>query len=115
MAAGIWILVTVIALFLILMAFIFHRKKKTRMNYYGFFVMGLIWLLIGIPLKNEGLMALGIIFSLVGMMNSDKWMEHWHGWHHLEKGDKLMRTFLLIVAGIISIGLILYIIFGPKV
>lgn len=42
-------------------------------DYRNLFVMGLVWMIIGFPLNNQALWALGIILTVVGLLNTKKW------------------------------------------
>ena len=55
------IILAIIALILVVLAMIFtikiakSKKRKRAPDYYALFIMGLIWLVVGIPLDNTPL------------------------------------------------------------
>ena len=53
MAARFWIMITVAVLLVVLgvVAFLMTRKKKTLPDYYALFIMGVVWLPLGIATK----------------------------------------------------------------
>ena len=105
----VWLLVAVGLLILILgiVYIVSIRKKKRPVDYYNFFIMGIIWAGAGIPLKNFALSAMGIIFMILGLVNKDKWKQNRRKWKDLTKGERkitliiMFLLLLLIVAGFI--------------
>jgi hypothetical protein len=84
-----WVLVAVLAL-LITFLFVYlvkrSKKEKRETDYRNLFNMGVIWLIIGAALeindmnRGEGfdfnaLLILGLIFTLAGVANKNKWSE----------------------------------------
>jgi formate hydrogenlyase subunit 3/multisubunit Na+/H+ antiporter MnhD subunit len=75
-----WILI-IIAILIITLAIVFiatiKNKKKHEPDYYTFFVMGLIFLplgIIGMMRDNYSVFfILGLVFIAVGLVNKDKW------------------------------------------
>lgn len=73
-----WILISIsILLILGLIIFIYFRKKgvKREPDYRTLFILGIIWLPMGIPLKNYAFTAMGLAFMIIGLVNKDKWKE----------------------------------------
>jgi len=105
-----WILIAIgiLLILLIIIALMITRKKKTKVNYYSFFISGLIWAAFGIPLKNYVLSAMGIIFIIIGLINKKTWKENRTRIKNLNKKQKIARiiiigalTLLLIIAFIL--------------
>ncbi len=94
-----WAIFGVLVLALIIAIFIFQMTKKKKMppDYYAFFVMGLVWLIVGFPLKNQGLILLGLIFVIIGLVNKSKWKKNKQTWDKLNKKEKLFRTVIVLV------------------
>ena len=100
----IWILISVAVAIVILgvLAIFFIRAKegKHEVDYYSLFIIGLIWIAVGVPLNNSALWIIGIVFFILGVTNKDKWKK-------MNKRQKnilyiaVAMLFLLLVAGII--------------
>jgi len=111
MLAVIWIVLGIIVLTTILFAIAMSLKKKEnrKPDYYAFYIIGITWLAIGLPLKNYGLFLMGLIFSIVGIVNKDKWKKNRQDWKKLSHKEKNFRMFLIIIFGIILlIGIVFY-------
>jgi ABC-type amino acid transport system permease subunit len=97
-----WILISIlIALILLVLAVIWAKKNNKRpTDYYTFFIIGLIWTVFGIPLKNYALSGMGVVFLVVGLVNKDKWEKNRVKWSDLTEEERKIRTWLIIVLGI---------------
>lgn len=79
------------------------KKEKIEVDYYLLFILGIIWLVIGL-FGNWGLFAIGLLFFIFGWVHRDKWEEERRDWESLNKKEKaimiLIIGFLIIlVAG----------------
>jgi hypothetical protein len=107
MAARIWIIIAVLVLIILLglIAFV-SKKKKHSPDYKTYFILGVIWLPIGVATGNPGLWILGLVFMALGLANKSKWREH--------KVTKEQRKFQLIaiIVGLLTllvlVGVFLY-------
>ncbi|MCJ7734269.1 MAG: hypothetical protein MUP11_06950 [Anaerolineales bacterium] len=76
-----WLTIAIFGLMLLLLAVYITKKEKSDMNYRIFFIMGVIWLAIGLiiplfsgrPFEMSGLISIGLIFTLIGLANKSKW------------------------------------------
>ena len=79
-----YILIIILVLIMILSAIAIlsdKEGKKRPSTYYTFFIMGVIWAVFGLvvffmnktPLMGNGLFTLGVIFTILGIANKDKW------------------------------------------
>ena len=79
-----WIMIGVVAALVVLVAivFVFKRKKgkiEEDADYRAFFLMGISWIMIGLPMtifygfEFNALFAMGIIFTIMGAANRPKW------------------------------------------
>ena len=97
----------VVILGVLAILFIKHNEGKHKVDYYSLFIMGLIWLVIGIPLRNTILEVFGIAFFVLGLFNKKKWKKNRTDWTKVTKKQKkilylsMIMLFLLLVAGII--------------
>lgn len=57
--------------------FIVRRQKgdMPETDYRVFFILGIVWLPLGIATDNPGFWGMGAIFLIVGLANRDKWQE----------------------------------------
>jgi hypothetical protein len=111
MDSMIWILISIAVAIVVLgvLAILFVRAKegKHEVDYYSLFIMGLIWIAVGIPMNNSALWIIGIVFFTLGIVNKDKWKKNKMNWKKMNKRQKnilyisIAMLFLLLVAGII--------------
>jgi len=83
-----------------LLAFaIVRNKNKGDMptNYRTLFIIGIVWLPIGIATQNPGLWGAGLAFLIAGLVNKDKWEEE-RTWSELSSSEQ--RTKLLLIGGL---------------
>jgi len=103
-----WIAVSVGLLILVLLVLVlaFKRKKKVPPDYYTFYIMGLIWVIIGLPTGNIPLAAMGFIFMLTGLIHKDQWKKNKRKFSDMSRKEQKMMLILigvltlLVVAGL---------------
>jgi len=100
-----WIFIAVAVLIVLVgvAAIVIARKKeKHQPDYYTFFIMGITWLAIGLPLKNPGLWVMGIIFLVIGLVNRDKWKDR-RTWSGLTPVERNMKLAAIIILGVLAL------------
>ncbi|VVB74463.1 Uncharacterised protein [Candidatus Tiddalikarchaeum anstoanum] len=95
------LVIILLGLFLIIIKF--GMKKKTPVDYYSIFIMGVIWLIIGIPLNNSALWELGFIFTIIGLVNKDNWRKDRYDWSKLSRAEIKTRIIIISVGVILAI------------
>jgi len=96
-------MIMVLAIIIILFIFWFmaaRGKKQQPTDYYALFVIGLVWLAAGIPLKNYPLSAMGGIFTVLGIVNKDKWKER-KKWNELSAEEQRLKKAIMIIMGVL--------------
>lgn len=100
-----WILlsiaIAIVLLFVIML--IVNRKIKRPVDYYNFFIIGFIWLVIGFPLDNPVLSIIGLVFMIIGLVNRKKWKANRRTWKGLSKKEKRVRIWIMIILLILII------------
>ena len=75
-----WILFLIGALFLVLVVFMIVAGRKHRQqivpDYRALFVLGIVFLPLGVPSGNWGLSIMGAAFLVAGIRHRDKWGKH---------------------------------------
>jgi len=66
-------LVVLIGLFVVIVATRGKYGKAKEPNYQTFFIMGVVWFVLGLPLQNSGLWILGLVFLVLGIANKGAW------------------------------------------
>jgi len=111
MDSMVWILISVAVVIVLLgvlaIFFIKSKEGKHKVDYYSLFLIGIIWVAVGIPLNNSALWIIGIVLFIIGLANKDKWKKNKMDWKKITKRQKnilyiaTVMLFLLLVAGII--------------
>jgi vacuolar-type H+-ATPase subunit I/STV1 len=107
-AVFILVLIAAIALALGIWTLIYYRKRKYEPDYYTFFIIGLVWLPLGIATGNSTFWILGAVFFIIGLANKDKWKKK-KAWNKLsEKEKKLILLSIFIGLLLLILGMIFY-------
>jgi len=106
-----WIILSLLILGLIvLLCFIFLKRARRREpNYRAMFFIGIIWLAMGVPLGNETLTVIGIVFALAGIIHKKKWGRK-RPWKKVSKKEQKARMITMAVIGTAMAALLLVII-----
>ncbi|MBT3262149.1 hypothetical protein HN592_05620 [Candidatus Woesearchaeota archaeon] len=98
-----WAMVLIGVLIAILLAvFLYTRKgKKQKTDYYSLFTIGIIWVAIGIPLKNVGLWGLGLAFMVVGLVHKSEWKQNIKDRKKLNTKERKKLLWILTILGIV--------------
>jgi uncharacterized membrane protein SirB2 len=113
MTGGTWLtisgLILILVIILAVVAIVAQRKTRRPPDYRTFFIIGVIWLAIGIPIKSYAMSALGLILATLGLANRKKWKETSTKWGELAREEKMVKVFLIVVLSVLVIGgLVLY-------
>ncbi|MEK6925982.1 MAG: hypothetical protein AABW50_01750 [Nanoarchaeota archaeon] len=108
-AAGL-VFLMVLATFLVFMFTM--RRHKNNPDYYALFIIGILWFIIGIPIKNYFLSLIGLIFFAVGIANKDKWKANRRQWHKMSPHERKLVVFEIITLAIlILLGVLISVMF----
>jgi uncharacterized membrane protein SirB2 len=113
MTGGMWLvtsgLITILVIVLAVVAILFQRKTKRPPDYRTLFIMGIIWLAIGIPIGNYLMSALGLILTVFGLARRKEWKKTSTNWGELSREEKTIKVFLIVVLSVLVVGgLVLY-------
>lgn len=98
-----WILIGVATL-IVLFGFMFLFRKNTHtINYYNLFIIGIIWMIIGIPTKNSALSIVGIVLVITGLVHRKDWKKNKKNWKYMNKKEKKFYIWILIILLLIFI------------
>ena len=115
------VLVLLVLFGVIAIAFTVVRKGKRKpTDYYAFFVMGITWLPFGIimMLTTEGSIGnfffiLGLVYLAIGLVHKDEWKKNHRTWKQLKKGERKFKVIAFVVLGILLlIAVALYLVKG---
>jgi hypothetical protein len=108
------ILVGLLALALLVVVFVVKRNRGETLttDFRALFVMGIIWLPIGIATGNPGLWVMGLVFLIVGLANRNKWKEQ-RAWSDLSQVERRAKLVLLIgLAVLLAVGVAFFLLRG---
>jgi hypothetical protein len=114
------ILAVIIAIFvfgLLVIALLWRKNQpeKIEPNYRIFFIMGIIYIPVGIALNNIGIGALGFIFMVLGLVNRKKWGED-TTWTDLTTDQKQFKVLIMVgLLGVLVLGALAFYIFSQAV
>lgn len=102
-----WIILAMIILLLVVFGAIYLLKKENKHepDYRVFFILGVIWLPLGIATKNNIPLVLGIVFMVLGLVNRDKWKEQ-PKWSEMDPARRKFKTIVIIALTVLLVGLI---------
>ena len=106
-----WIIIAVLILLVAfaIVAIVMKKKYKTPTDYYAFFWIGIVWLIIGLPMKNYTLGILGIVFAVIGLANKSKWKTNRVTWNMLSPEQKKAKIAIIVILSIlVVVGLVVY-------
>lgn len=103
--------VAAIIIILLIAYLVLLKKGKIQQkepDYYTFFIMGIVWLVIGIPTENSVLWIIGLVFTLTGLANKNKWKKQ-PKLRELPPAQKNLRIALFVVLVLMFLaGLVAY-------
>ena len=110
-----WILIGITTL-IILFSFMFlFRKSKHTINYHNLLIIGVVWLIIGIPTKNYVLSIIGIIIIITGLVHRKDWKKDKKRWKDMNKNEK--KIFIIFIVALLLgfvIGISIYYFLGQE-
>lgn len=104
-----WLFVTLATMLVIFVILIItkYRNKEYKTDYYALFILGLVWLVLGLPEKNYSLSTLGLIFLTIGLAKKKEWKSNHRSWSELSPKEKKIKLILIavvlvmVIAGIV--------------
>ena len=103
--------IVVILLVLLVVAILVRKKYPRPTDYYSFFWMGIMWMILGIPMaffsdSNYFFFIMGVVFTVLGLANRNKWKKNRVRWKDLKKPEKLIQRILIgVLAFLIAVGI----------
>lgn len=109
---GLYILVGVFILIIILglifMIRIIKEGERYEPDYRAFFIIGITWLPFGIIIKNSIFWIMGLVFTIVGLVNKDKWKKQ-KSLKELDPFERKTRILIMVILGVlVLIGCVLF-------
>ncbi len=102
------IIIAAVILLLLVATIILRKNRKTPTNYKSFFIIGIIWIPLGIATQNYVFLVLGALFILYGLLNKSKWKDY-PKWRELPPELKRMKIIAITILGIILLaGIVFY-------
>ena len=104
-----WTIVSalIVAIAIGILTIVLVKRKEIPPDYFAIFIMGVLWVVIGVLTQNVGLIFLGVVFGCIGFLNKNKWKENNKSWKHLNKEEKFVRGAIAIVLGVLVVAGIL--------
>lgn len=85
----IWLVLALLIAFAVF--YLLCKPKNKKPDYYTLFVIGITWVIIGIPLKMYPLFIVGLVLTFVGLLHRKEWKKQKCDF----KDKKLLWFFLL--------------------
>ncbi|MFC1647910.1 hypothetical protein ACFL1B_00465 [Nanoarchaeota archaeon] len=106
-----WLLMAIIIVLIILGLVVWFVRKdnKRPTDYYNLFVIGIIWVAIGLPLDNMPLFIVGLALMISGLANKDKWKQNRVKLSDLNEKERKYRMYLIIFASVlVLVGVVVF-------
>ena len=71
------------------------KIERKEPDYKTFFIMGIIWVPLGLVLDNPALWIIGLVFMALGLKNKNKWKDQ-PKWNELPAAQKNLKLALII-------------------
>ncbi len=105
-----WLLIAIFVAIILLAVLAIFLKKKTPQDYYTMFIMGIVWFVLGLPMKSYLISIIGLVLMIIGFKNKDKWKKNRQKWNRFPKKEKWVRIILSFVLGfLIAVFIVLFI------
>ena len=88
--------VVIVGLLIILLTAQKNKKKAMELDSRTFFGVGILWLVMGVPLQNSGLLLLGLVFLALGIADKQAWIHPKPFVAHVKKGQSIKYLVLLV-------------------
>ena len=104
-----FLLIGILVLLVLFMVLFMKRKDKRPPDYYLLFIMGIIWIPLGIASGNPGFSLAGLVLMIIGLANKDKWKKNRRDWRkEWKEGGKVALLIALAVAVLLVLGLLVF-------
>ena len=93
-AVGVLLIIGLIVFFLVV-----RKQKKRPTDYYNLFVIGIIWTAFGIVLRGQMyfFFILGLVFMGIGLAHKKEWKKNRVRWEDLTPRERKFKTWLIVV------------------
>ncbi|MCX6815875.1 MAG: hypothetical protein NT120_03415, partial [Candidatus Aenigmarchaeota archaeon] len=107
----VWVFASIVVM--VLIAFIgfmlMLKTKKAPADYRMLFVLGIIWIAVGVHLANYALLVVGLILFVVGLNNKNKWHANRTRWEKITKAEKETTALIMVlIIIVIAIGIAVF-------
>lgn len=94
-----WILISIVVLLIIvlLLFIVFRKRKKEPTNYYSLFIIGIMWIAIGLATQSYTFAAIGIIFVAMGLSKRKQWKKNREAWAKMSKNKKMLKLIAMVL------------------
>ena len=84
------------------------RRGKHEPDYRTFFIMGIMWIPLGIALDNPVFWIMGLMFMIIGLANKNKWKKQ-KPWSELPSQEKKIKGVIIVALGVlVLLGLVAF-------
>jgi multisubunit Na+/H+ antiporter MnhB subunit len=108
------VLVVVVGLIIIAATIALKRKEQRSVDYYSLFIIGVIWLVVGLALFNHALWIIGLVIAVFGLYHRNDWQRNRRkSWHKITDMEMLIITAgLMVIIAILVVGLSIFATYG---
>ena len=86
---------------ILLIFFVVARKQEKRPpNYRALFILGIVFLPLGISTENYAFTGVGALFMIIGLANKKKW-EKQKKWNELSYNERRLKITIIIVLSLL--------------
>jgi hypothetical protein len=114
MMTNIWLLVSIVGVLIIVLALVFlvmRRKEHKEPDYRAFFILGVVWLVIGIVEHFTShdfsvFLVMGLAFLGMGLSHRDSWGKPRRILN--EREIQIQKVIMIVIAILVVLGLLLF-------
>ena len=106
-----WLIIGIEVLMILVVVFIWRANqiKRRPVDYYLFFILGIIWLSFGLATETIGLWMPGLIFTIISLFHRSEWKKNRVRWCDFTEEEKRFRRIAIIALTIMFVlGIVVY-------
>lgn len=100
-----WFLISLLLLFMLLglVTFWLQQRRPQPLDYYLIFILGLTWLMLGLVLGNTAFVFLGLVLTIVAVVNRKQWQGGLIVWQQTSAAEKNLIAVIITLISVLLV------------